>query len=580
MWSQLHPLLGDRRRSIAVLAVGSVLSGVTEAGILAILAQVAASLVEGASQVSVNVGPLHIQETIGAFLVIAFVLSLIRLALQVLISILPAQIAANLQAQLRRDLFAVFTRTSWAVQSRDREGHLQEMVTEQITQATLGALLATTLVSAILTFFVLVISALALNIVAAFTVLIVATGLFALLQPMSTLGGHQGRALSLAQMNYASGVNEAVRLAAETQVFGVGSAQRDLLNRLVDTARTHFFHTQLLARLAPALYQSLIYILIVAAFGVLYVIDSGHVASLGAVVLLLVRAGTYGQQAQGAYQVVRQASPYLDRLNDAASRYAASSPTAGKLPLSTVQTITFEHVYFAYEPNQPILSDICFEVVGGQTIGIVGPSGAGKSTLVEIVLGLRAPNCGRYLINGLPADQFAPDDWHRRVAYVPQEPRLLHNSVAENIRFFRNLDDNAVQRAARLAGIHDDVMKWSEGYNTIIGPRADAVSGGQQQRLCLARALAAKPQVLILDEPTSALDSHSEQLIQASLAALKSKCTLFIVAHRLSTLDICERVMILIDGRLEAFDKADTLRSSSAYYRSALVVASPGEESS
>ena len=120
--------------------------------------------------------------------------------------------------------------------------------------------------------------------------------------------------------------------------------------------------------------------------------------------------------------------------------------------------------------------------------------------------------------------------------------------------------DEAVERAGRLARIHDDVVCWPQGYDTVVGPRADAVSGGQQQRICLARALAARPEVLVLDEPTSALDPTSERLIQESLTALKHELTLFIVAHRLSTLDICDRVMVIVDGRLAAFDTTASCR--------------------
>ncbi len=193
-------------------------------------------------------------------------------------------------------------------------------------------------------------------------------------------------------------------------------------------------------------------------------------------------------------------------------------------------------------------------------------------TLVQLLLQLRTPDDGRYLVNGNPVQQFVRDDWHKLVAYVPQEPRLLHASATENIRFFRDLDDEAVERAARLARIHDDIVSWSDGYETIIGPRADAVSGGQQQRICLARALA-RAQVLVLDEPTSALDPQSEALIQESLVALKGGLTLFIIAHRMSTLNTCSRVMVILGGRLVAFDTKAVLEEENPYYRSASMIA-------
>jgi ABC-type multidrug transport system fused ATPase/permease subunit len=131
----------------------------------------------------------------------------------------------------------------------------------------------------------------------------------------------------------------------------------------------------------------------------------------------------------------------------------------------------------------------------------------------------------------------------------------------------------SVERAARLASIHDEIMSWPLGYETVVGPRADAVSGGQQQRICLARALAARPAVLVLDEPTSALDPHSETLIQRSLSALRHELTLFVIAHRMSTLDICDRVMVIEHGRLAAFDKIDRLERENPYFRSASMIA-------
>ncbi len=521
-----------------------------------------------------NIGPLHVHATVGALLSAALILAIIRLALQVPISVFPARIAAGVQAQMRKSLFDAFTRASWAVQSRDREGHLQEMMTSQVVQATQGAIQLTILVTALLTFLVLILSALALNVGAAVVVLGAAVLLFGLLRPLNAVGHRRSRALSQAQMNYAGGIGEAVRVAEETQVFGVAAAQRKRIDDLVVVARGLFFRTQLLGRLVPNLYQSLIFLIIVAGLAGLYVSGTGHVASLGAVVLLLVRAGTYGQQIQGSYQLVRQALPFVDRLQEAERRYAASSPVTDGRLLPRVRTLAFENVSYAYRPGRPVLTDISFEVAGGETIGVVGPSGTGKSTLVQILLRLRSADHGRYLVNGVPAEEFACDEWQSRVSYVPQEPRLIHASVADNICYFRSLDDDAVERAGRLARIHDDVMGWPNGYDTVVGPRADAVSGGQQQRICVARALAAQPEVLVLDEPTSSLDPRSETLIQDSLIALKSEMTLFIVAHRMSTLDMCDRVMVIVDGRLQAFDTIARLQRSSSYYRSASTIAS------
>jgi len=294
------------------------------------------------------------------------------------------------------------------------------------------------------------------------------------------------------------------------------------------------------------------------------------------VILLLLRAAQNGQTVQASYQALQQSLPFIERLADNQRRYEASTRIDGGRRMPAVSTLGFKDVSYAYVPGRPVLSSVSFSVNAGEAIGIVGPSGAGKSTLVSILLRLRFPDSGSYQLNGENVEEFARADWQKLVAYIPQEPRLLHTSVADNIRFFRDLDDAAIERAARLARVHEDIMSWDKGYDTVVGPRADAVSGGQQQRICLARALAAEPQVLVLDEPTSALDPHSETLIQESLTALRSGLTLFTIAHRMSTLDMCDRVMVILDGRLAAFDTRSALQSENDYYRNASLIAARG----
>jgi ATP-binding cassette subfamily B protein len=578
MRTRLSLLIGDRRPLVVGLVFASILSGFAEAATLALLAQVAASLVKGTKHVNVHIAGLAIHTSVGTLIVAAFAAALIRLLLQFPISILPARIAADVQASLRTKLFHAFTRASWHVQSRDREGQLQETMTSQVMQATGGVQNMTGLITSSFTFLVLLGSAFALDAVAAVIVLFVAVAMFGALRPLRGVGVRRARALSQAQVRYAAAIAESIRVAEETHVFGAGAAQRQLIDGRVGVSREHYFRTQMLYKLIANLYQSLMYLMLVAGLAGLYLAGRGHAASLGAVVLILVRAGSSGQSVQTAYQGVAQAMPFIERTQEAERRYRESAPTVGELELPKVATLAFEHVDYAYRSGRPVLSDITFEVAGGEVVGIIGPSGAGKSTLVQLLLRLRFPESGRYLINGVSAEQFASGEWNRRVAYVPQEPRLLHASVADNIRYFRDIDDAAVERAGRLARIHDDIMSWPDGYETVVGPRADAVSGGQQQRICLARALAAEPEVLVLDEPTSALDPHSEMLIQESLTGLKHELTLFIVAHRMSTLDICDRVMVVIEGRLSAFDTIDLLQRQNSYYRSASTLAAGAPE--
>ncbi|HKO28642.1 MAG TPA: ABC transporter ATP-binding protein [Solirubrobacteraceae bacterium] len=574
-WSRVRVLLGYQHGTglIAALTVSSVLTGLTESAILGILTQVATALVGGTSNVHVDAGPIQGNATIGALIAVAFGLAVLRLALQVVVSWVPPRVAADTQARLRNDLFDAFTGAPWGVQSRDREGHLQELLTDQVATVAHAVLFLAMGLGASLIFVVLIISAFVLNAVAALAVLVAAVGLFFLMRPLGSVGTRHARELSTAQMDYASGIGEAVRLAVEVEAFGVVDVQRGRFARFVDEIRRPYFQTQFLVRLGPALYQSSIYLILAAGLGLLALINAHHVALLGAVILLLIRAGIYGQEIQANYQGMRQTLPYVDRVQAAMERYAASTRRSGGEPLASIGALAFENVSFAYEPGQPVLREVAFEVAGGEAIGVIGPSGAGKSTLVQILLGLRSPTDGRYLVNGTPADRFAQPDWHRLVAYVPQDPQLLYATVAENIRFMRDIDDEAVRHAAQLAGIHDEIMTWPAGYETVVGPRANAVSGGQQQRICVARALAARPQMLILDEPTSALDPHSELAIRESLLGLKHELTLFVVAHRLSTLDICERIMVIRDGRLEAFATAESLQSTNTYYRSALQIA-------
>jgi len=541
-----------------------------EAGVLALLAEIASAMVLRRTQLSSNLGPVGLHSGIGAALVVALVLAGARLALGIVIAWLPSRISADVQAKLRSDLFDAFLGASWSVQADEGEGHLQELMTNQIMQATQAVTNLATFISAGSMFLTLVASAFLLNVVVALVVLVTSVALFALLRPLSRLGRIAARDLSQSNIDHAAGVSEAVRLSEEAQVFGTAASQRRRVGTLIESSRRAFFRVQLTGRLVQNGYQSLVILLIVVGLSGLYLVAATNIAALGAVVLILVRASSYGQQFQSSYHTYNQMLPYLDRLETATNRYHGSVTPDGGQPLPAIQSLAFDGVTFGYRRDRPVLIDVNFSVHAGESIGIVGPTGAGKSTLIQLLLRLRDPDAGTFLVNGVGATTFARSDWQQQVAYVSQDSRVFHGSVADNIRFFRDFDEATIERAARQAYIHDEIMTMPNGYETIIGQRAEAVSGGQRQRICLARALAGEPGLLVLDEPTSSLDLESEAAVQRSLADLGGRVTSIIVAHRLTTLTGCDRVLVIGAGRVEAFATTLELERTNAFYRRAV----------
>jgi len=214
--------------------------------------------------------------------------------------------------------------------------------------------------------------------------------------------------------------------------------------------------------------------------------------------------------------------------------------------------ISFEHVTFRYRIDGPeILHNINLTIPAGQMIGIVGPSGSGKSTLAKLAQRLYVPENGRVLVDGVDVAQIDPSWLRRQIGVVLQDNVLFNRSIRDNIALADPaLPADRVIEAAKLAGAHDFILKLPEGYDTIVGERGGSLSGGQRQRIAIARALATDPRILIFDEATSALDYESEHIIQQNMAQIARSRTVLIIAHRLSTLRMADRIVTIESGRL------------------------------
>jgi ATP-binding cassette, subfamily B, bacterial HlyB/CyaB len=239
-------------------------------------------------------------------------------------------------------------------------------------------------------------------------------------------------------------------------------------------------------------------------------------------------------------------------------------------PPDVAGRITFDHVNFRYAPKAPeVLSDVSFDLSAGEVIGVVGVSGAGKTTLMRLIQRLYTPESGRILIDGMDLNLVDTSWLRRQMGVVGQDTLLFNRSVRDNIALAdASLSMEAVMDAAKLAGAHDFILQMAEGYDTVIGERGSKLSGGQRARIAIARALATNPRLLLLDEATAALDYESERLIHDNMAAITKGRTVLIVAHRLSTLRLADRLLVLDNGRLVETGNHTALIKSGGRYAS------------
>jgi ATP-binding cassette subfamily B protein len=231
--------------------------------------------------------------------------------------------------------------------------------------------------------------------------------------------------------------------------------------------------------------------------------------------------------------------------------------------------VALDGVAFSYSPDGPlVLADVSLEILPGQMVALVGPSGAGKSSLMNLVPRFADPVAGRVLVDGRDARQYTLESLRACMGLVPQEPFLFHDTVATNLRYARpDATDAELEAACRAAQIHDVIAAMPDGYETMVGERGHRLSGGEKQRMAIARVLLRAPRLVLLDEATSSLDTLSERRIQAALETLLAGRAALVIAHRLSTVLAADRIIVLDKGRVVASGRHGELLAAGGLYR-------------
>jgi ABC-type multidrug transport system fused ATPase/permease subunit len=536
-----------------VVSTISLVSGILEAVVLLLVVAAALSLTDGSRLVvSLPVVP-DAGVAVGVGLIIAAGAALAVILLHVVCAWLTAVLAGHVLHEARARVVRAVCGAAWDRQARDREGALQETAMTLAVETANLVPVATSWLMSVTALTALLAAALAVDPLASVVVALLGLVVVLVFAPLRRLTYQLGSAFTHRNAEFAEEVSQWATLAQEHRVFGVEDQRTEaIVGGSAATSRA-LVRDRFTSLIGVSLFRDLAVLFLVAAVGGLHLLGDIDLGAVGSVVILVLRTLQYAQGAQSSLQSLSSKVANLGLLLERVGSLEAEPARRGSTAADSFGTLEVRGVSYAYEAGTPVLHDLSLQLTAGESVGVIGPSGAGKTTLGLLLVRLRAPSGGVIAVDGTDVGDIDPVSWSRLVALVPQEPRLFAGSVAENIAFMRpEISRAQVEAAAAEAQVIDDIRRLPAGFDTVLGPGGSGLSGGQKQRIAFARALVGAPSLLVLDEPTSALDARSEELLQQTIVGLRGRVTLVVIAHRTSTLRVCDRVLAIVGGRIVA----------------------------
>ena len=553
------------RSSIARLAVLAFLSGLVDALLVVLVVRMALETAD------VQVNPVRLPllgATVGEgpTVVLTVALALAAAALHFLTTHSAAGVAAEVLANARRRAYRAHVDARWSGQQGERQGSLQETLSLSTGVSDGAQSMSDLLTYSFMTCTIFVV-AFTISAVSVLVIAVLAVVLTVILQPLGRRVRQQSRKSADSTIGLSETLAEIITVSRELRAFGVFETVADRLETLNVESAERFRQSRFLTRYTWLLHSDIVVGLLVVAVSVIYGSRTSQFVGISTVALLVARALTSASQLQQARSRLDQLGPAIDLFEQRVCALEAERVEFGTAELDGFRALRVDGVGHEYRSGSRVLDGVTLGIEVGESVGLIGPSGAGKTTLIEIISRLREPISGSVTVDGQPIDDFTESSGTRHVSLVPQEPHLIEGTVRDNIRFHRQwISDEAISDAAARAHVLDEIERLPAGFDTILGPRGTGVSVGQKQRLAIARALAGRPSLLVLDEPTSALDPRSERMLRLTLADLRGSMAVVMVTHRMSTVDACDRLVVLDAGRIVADGPVNVIMGDETLY--------------
>jgi len=551
---------------VAGLSLASVTGGIAEASFLVVATHSALALAAGDSDYTIAGVELSVRSSLWT----CGVLIGVRLVAALIGVVISARITSSVIAELRIRLSRSFMQTSWQTKQSEPVGQLQQLLIAYSQEATHSINSATASIVAALSLTTLVSVAISVNALASLLMVLVLGVIAAVLTPLRRVVNRLAKSVLDSELAFAHDVADLSEMGVEIETCGVRNEVTEHLTDVIQANRALLQRLDTVKLSTAPLYISFAYAVVVLGMLLVVTTSAGELGWLGAVMLIVLRSLAYGQQIQVSSAVIAERAPLLDSLDWTIARYLASPGAVGSVQIHEVGPIEVTDMCFGYTPDCEVLSNLSFTIRAGEVIGIIGPSGGGKTTLLQLLLGLREPDSGSIRVGGRKLDSVDRNSWTSLVGFVPQDSSLMSGTLEDNVSFFRDVDSEETLLAVEAANLTTEASSLPDGLATRVGSHGIQLSGGQRQRVAIARALVTHPKLVFLDEPTAALDAGAELHIRESLARLGDEVTVVIVAHRLSTLEECDRIMVLEAGRISAFGIPEILARDSDFYNEAL----------